>query len=654
MAASNMDSTKPDFIEEEIDLSAYWDVIRGRIWHILGLASIVTLLAVILVSAMPPIYKSTAVLLLEPEQAKTASMEDLFNVGKRDEAYFNTQKAVISSAPVLGKVIEALNLDQDTELLPFLEVKQGFFDFLKSDDQDEMSADQVHQILLNNFRENMTVQNVKKTNLIEISFESTSATKAADIVNALSTAYIQDSIDVRKDLTQQATAWMRERMASIKKQLSLSESKLQRFIEQEKLVSLDDSVDSLVSQELAEQTKQVMAAQIKLAELSLRYGAKHPKIIAVKNELRQAKHAMQRGKENVRELGRKSVKLKELQHEVKSTRELYETFLNRVKTTDESSTLKAAVARVIDSAIVPLEPVKPKKKMIVLLTFFATIMLGILLVFLLHALDSTIRTADQVEEKLGVVLLGLLPFIQFKSKNLSREDMLAEMTDGSHHMFTESIRTIRTGIMLSSIDNPHKVILVTSSVPGEGKSTVAANLAIVMGKMEKVLLIDADLRRPTVAKNFSDITKDNGLSELVSGSVSLEDCISTSSTFNIDIMHAGIIPPNPLELLASKKFKEILTTLESKYDRIIIDSAPVQIVSDSLVMSKYAKGVVFVVKADATSDKVIKHAIKKLKQVDAPLIGVILNQFDTHKAHRHNPYGYGSYYDQYGYTEEKN
>ena len=163
-----------------------------------------------------------------------------------------------------------------TELLPFLEEDTGFLAFLTGASQDEMSDDDIKQILLQNFRERVSIQNVKKTNLIEISYESVSAKKAADIANAISKAYIQDSLDVRVDMTRQATAWMRERMVSLKTQLALSEMKLQQFIEQEKLVQLNDGVDSLVSQELAEQTKRVMEAQSKLSELSLRYGNKHP------------------------------------------------------------------------------------------------------------------------------------------------------------------------------------------------------------------------------------------------------------------------------------------------------------------------------------------------------------------------------------------
>lgn len=639
--------------EDEVKLSAYWDMIRHKIWHILGLAIITTLLAAVLVSTMPPIYKSTVVLLLEPEQAKTVSLAALFNVGKRSIAYFNTQRTIISSSQVLGKVISKLNLDKDTELLPVPSKPSVFSDFLKLDKAVEISAEKKHQLLLAAFRKHIDIVSVRQTNLIEISYESASAKQAAKVANALANAYIQDSVDVRAALSVQTTSWMRERMVSLKKQLSLSEGYLQDFIEKEKLVNLGEGVDTLIGQELAEQSKYILIAKAKIAELSVRYGNKHPKIIAAKRELSQAENAMERGKEKNRALDRKSSQLKELQHEVESTRQLYDAFLNRVKETDESSTLKTAAARIIDLAAAPLYPIKPNKKKIIMAAFFVTVMLGIALVLLLNMLDSTIRSVEQIESKLGLVLLGLLPLLKFKTKGLSRADILKQMIEGEHHLFTESARTIRTAVMLSAIDNPHKVLLVTSSVPGEGKSTVAANLAFVMGKMEKVLLIDADLRRPTVAKSFGMKTKECGLSELVAGTAGLDDCIEKDSGFGIDVMHAGVTPPNPLELIASKRFKEILNFLERKYDRIIIDSAPVQVVSDSLVMSKYARGVIYVVKADSTSEHVVKTCIKRLNQVDAPIIGVVLNQFDTTRASKNTHYGYGNYYDQYGYTQQQ-
>jgi len=204
--------------------------------------------------------------------------------------------------------------------------------------------------------------------------------------------------------------------------------------------------------------------------------------------------------------------------------------------------------------------------------------------------------------------------------------------------------------MLSAVDNPHKVIMVTSSTPGEGKSTVAANLAITMGKVERVLLMDGDLRRPTVAKHFGMTEKEKGLAELISGAAGFKECLERNEEYNIDVLHAGTIPPNPLELLASNRFKAVLKSLENHYDRIIIDSTPIQAVSDSLMVSKHARGVVYVVKADATSDRMIKNCLKRLREVDAPIIGVVLNQVDIKKSARHGYEDYEGYYDHYGYS----
>jgi len=642
--------------ENPINLAHYWYLIRGRIWHILGLAMVITVLVGVLVNAMSPVYKATAVLLLEPEQAKAVSMEDLFNVNTGGTTYFNTQREIMRSRRMLEQVVDKLNLHQSPEF-GVLEKNQkdswaqSLFKF-DSDEKREVSVVEQQQAMLGLIKGKLEVNLIKRTKLIEISFESHSAQMAADVANTLVEVYIRDSLESRIEMTRQATGWMRERTTSLKQQLSQAENKLQTFIEQEGLVVMDsaEGVESLSAKELTELTSHSLSVRAKVAELSQRYGSKHPKLIAAKSELAQAKQAMRRGKSEFRILGRKGVKLKELKHEVESIRQLYETFVNRVKETDESSTLKTATARMIDSAIAPLAPIKPKKRLIVIAAFILTLAAGIGLVFLLDMLNTTIRSVEQVESRLGIALLGLLPLLAFKTEGKERASRLREMVSGDNHQFTESIRTIRTGIMLSAIDNPHKVILVTSSTPGEGKSTVAANLAIAMGKMEKVLLIDADMRRPTVAKYFNMAAKVSGLSELVAGTVELKDCLEKNQEFGIHVMHAGMIPPNPQELLASNRFKVVLSALEKHYDRIIIDSTPIQAVSDSLVLCQYANGVVYVVKADSTSDHIIKTCLKRLRQVDAPIIGVVLNQLDTKKGSRYGYDGYGGYYDEYGYS----
>ncbi|MDA1302179.1 MAG: CpsD/CapB family tyrosine-protein kinase, partial [Proteobacteria bacterium] len=219
-----------------------------------------------------------------------------------------------------------------------------------------------------------------------------------------------------------------------------------------------------------------------------------------------------------------------------------------------------------------------------------------------------------------------------------------------HHTFAEAIRSLRTSVVLSGLDKPHKVIVVTSSVPNEGKTTVSSNLALALGQMEKVLLIDADMRRPSLATEY-DLPKGTvGLAELVAGTNEMADCIHRRDKEGIDLLSAGAVPPNPLDLLSSGRFAEVLKTLRDRYDRIIIDSAPTQAVSDSLVLSTKADALIYVVKSDSTPANVAKNGIERLMRVNAPVIGAVLNQFDAEAASKYGYYGGGRYgYGNYGY-----
>jgi len=623
----------------------YTQLVKNRIWHILTLGVVVSILAVIVVESMTPVYKSSTVLLLEPEQAQTISLADLFYVDTRGSAYVNTQIEIISSRRLLEKLVDELQMQQP----PTVEDASWIRSLFKLQKAEKVSDEEAKEALIDSIRENLKITEIPQSQLIELSVESNTPKMAAAIANTLSRIYIQDTLDSRMEMARQASSWMRERANSLKEKLTIAENNLQAFIEAEGLVNMGEGVTSLTSQQLTEQSNRAITARAKVVELSQRYGPKHPILIAAKKELAEAERAMQSGKSTIRSLGRTDVKLKELQHEVDSTRELYNTYVSRVKETEESSTLRTATARMIDEAVEPRYPIKPKKKMIVIAVFFLTLAAGVLLVFLQEMLDSTIRTVEQVGSKLGLPLLGMLPLVKFKKKVVSREEALREELGGGNEQFNESIRTIRTGIMLSAIDKPHKVIVVTSSVPGEGKSTVATNLAVAMGKMkmEKVLLIDADMRRPTIRKHIGKQLKPMGLSELVAGTAEFKEAITRDSEFGIDVMHAGAIPPNPQELISSKRFATVIDALKNHYDRVIIDSTPIHAVSDALILSQHASGMVYVVKADSTSEYLIKGCLKRLREINASIIGVVLNQVDVSKS---SGYEYSGYYNHYGYA----
>lgn len=238
----------------------------------------------------------------------------------------------------------------------------------------------------------------------------------------------------------------------------------------------------------------------------------------------------------------------------------------------------------------------------------------------------------------------MVPLVKMKRKKAFAGHLFFDATE---HGFSEAVRTVRTGISLSSLDNPYKVIMVTSSVCGEGKSTTSVSLACAFGQMEKVLLIDADMRRPSIAKELEIVRDHLGLSELVAGDVAVEECIIHRPDENIDILIAGLIPPNPLELLSSRKFNATLKALRERYDRIIIDCAPILPVSDARVLSTMADSLVYVVKADATSLNQVKSGLDHLDHVNAPITGIVLNQLDVRKAEKYSDYGYGTYYESY-------
>jgi succinoglycan biosynthesis transport protein ExoP len=250
-----------------------------------------------------------------------------------------------------------------------------------------------------------------------------------------------------------------------------------------------------------------------------------------------------------------------------------------------------------------------------------------------------------------VPMLGALPLISGLKKST---EPLTLLLDHEQSSFAESIRTIRTGLVLSGLDKPQKVTVITSSVPGEGKSTLSLNLAAAMGQMEKTLLIDADMRRPTLAKICELAPNTPGLSNFMAGTAPLSECVHRFEAAGVDVLPAGVIPPNPLDLISSSRFVETLDALKAKYDRILIDSAPTQAVSDAFVLASYADALIYVIKADATPYTLAKHGIQRLQNSNAPVTGVVLNQFDVSKASKYGGdyHHFGGYYDYYGYSSD--
>jgi len=641
--------------EDALDLRHYWHVVSRYKWGILGLALAVTIATVFIVSAMRPVYVASATLMIEQKQGKTlTSLEDVYGSDIAGKEYLQTQFEILKSRELAARVVRELNIAAHPDYLPQLEANKSWWQqidwtqYLPVGHQQNPlpTEEEVFTKLVDGFMTHLTIEPVRQTQLVKINFESYDRKLTAAVANAMASAYINSQMEARVALTQQAADWLSSRLGVLKTNLETSERKLQAYRETNSLVDTgaNDSVLGLSSGQLLQINQRVVEAQFKVSEISKRYGPKHPATIQAELDLSEATKSLDRAKSDALVLSKQEFRFQELQREVQTNRNLYDTFFARIKQANDSLELDTANARVIDTAVVPSIPAKPRKTLIIILAFVLSLMFSAVLAFLLDYLDSTFKSAEDVEDKLGVSMLGMVPLIAKKKKeNTSPIYFL----DSNQSGYAEAMRTVRTSVVLSGIDKPLKKVMLTSSVPSEGKSTSSINLAVALAQMEKVLLIDADMRKPTIAKVLSLPPNSPGLSNVVAGTSSLEDCILHMEDANIDVLTAGLVPPNPLELLSSKKFADLLESLSKVYDRIIIDTPPTLLVSDSLVMSKVVDAVLYVIRSDTTAHHTARSGINRLLAAKAPVIGVILNKVNMKKAARY----YGTYSGYYAYGD---
>lgn len=419
----------------------------------------------------------------------------------------------------------------------------------------------------------------------------------------------------------------------------------------------------------------------KIIELSLTYGPKHPKMIAANAELnkvldninnkitrliasigsdyrtakkqtKQAVKALAAAKVKYQKLTRIDSTRRELKQDVETNDNLYQAFFNRLKETAELQGFETSVGRIVDPAAEPYIPSKPRKKLIVVVAFMLSVMVGVVATLLLEAFNSTIRSVGDIETRLHQNLLGIVPLVGSNLETKKQQLQFAEQVshyhffNGDDHAFAEAVRTLRTSLQLLNLDKKIQVVSITSTVPSEGKTLVTANLAFAVGQLQKTIIIDTDLRKPKVAKNFK--IKGPGLADFIAGNNTLEQCISTDKQSNIDVLPAGSPPPNPQELLASNQFKQLIHDLKQRYDKIIIDTPPILAVSDAMIVAKQSDTLLFVIKAASTKESQIKASLKRLQQANLNIGGVILNQVDLQKAIDYEEFS--GYYDQYGYN----
>ena len=721
--------------------------------HFLAIALMTLLvgaIAAFVAYSLTPIYRATTTLYMEPAKPKVVSIEEVYSGISGSREQLQTQAEILKSRELAAKLVKRLKLATNPAIdprqaPPALKVSIPWQDWIPAEwlpwipagwlpeaTATPLSEDALTNAAIGAVMSNLDVQPVRNSILIKVSFESTDRNLAAKLANTMAEVYIENDLDARLQMTQQAASWLTDRVKGLKENVEASERALQQFRDREKILDakgialgassqLNTLTTTLVAAqqkvaELENAYRQVQAvlkgesrtsleslpavirsgnvtrikdleaeAERKLAELGKRYGAEHPRMIAAESDLRSAREntkntvdsvvtnitreyevakaneqtmqaSLEKSKTEIRDIGRKEFQLATLERDTQTNRQLYEMFVNRFKETKITGDLQSTIARVIDHAIVPGSPVKPQKSRIITMWLVIGLVLGVALALLLERLDNAVRSTEDVAIKLQVPLLGILQWVRTKHSKFGLQRAFFDKIDPA---FSESVRTLRTGLLMSALDTPHKVVLVTSAVPEEGKTSVAMNLAFALAQVKRTCLVDADMRRPSVYKVLGGEANMPGLSNLVAGTEPGAKCIHQHES-GLFYLPSGPIPPNPSELLSSKRFADVLAKLGESFDVVLIDSAPVQLVSDALILSGLANALIFVVRADTTPYQVAKGALELLKKGKAQLLGVVLNRLDVDKAERHYGYGryfsYGGkykYYKRYGYYGAK-
>ncbi len=604
-------------------------------------------------------------------------------------AYSASDKVVYDKNHKYSELIKTPYFTLNIKKIHKLENKEYMFKFF--------SDQQLYEF----YQKNISVSQVsKKATILKISFQDTSALRAKDILDAVHTAYMQQEVDHKTKEANLTLDFIDKQLDSINSRLKKSESKLENFKEINKVVELGGQVEKTTEQlskyeakleeikteidilsnlqqyiktnkdlngltigsvNFADPALGSLVAKLqeqvaKRSTLLVDYTRLHPDVqktsqnisslkrsikTALRNNLRQLtqrkysiKNIVSKFNRSIAKLPKQERKLSRLTRYYKIDESIYSFLL---KKRAETAILKSSTisnSRLLDSAVENQIPIKPKRALIVLVGIILGIICGLALTFLREFFDNTIKNSDDVEKLSDIPIYGIIPF----SKNKKSKKLL-----------DEAFRSVRTNLQFLPKHENSDLIAITSSVSGEGKTTISANLARIIAQTnKKVVVVDLDLRKASLHKQFS-LPNNIGISNYLTGQNTLEEVIHYDKESNVSVITTGTLPPNPSELILTDKMKEFISILKERYDYVIFDTPPVGLVTDAMILMNYSDISFVVARASYTRKEFVKNLDRLSKEHHQNTFGMILNGVEIGEKYG---YGYGSNYG-YGYGNDK-
>jgi capsular exopolysaccharide synthesis family protein len=685
--------------DDEIDLGQVLQTLwRGK-W-VIALCAVLFLLlgAYNVFFRAVPVYTATAALALESREEQIVDIESVVTGLGGDQATVNTEIEVLRSRGLITDLVEDMGLVEDPEFNPEIRDKSGLSignavkwvkgTILRMDTTEEPKEPQaIFDKVVENVMGTISVSNPRQTFVFQISVVTEDPRKSARMANRLAELYIADQINVKFERTEQATIWLTDRVSDLRVDLETAETRLKAFsagtdlISAEGLYALNRQIKELRDRRAA-LIDEVAKAELRATTLTANQDASVDQRAAAADDIQlnglagraadgnedaleafdtryallQMRSAQELSRmqnqvavldasitdlaQRIERQSTELVNLQQYQREAEANRLIYEHFLSRLKETSVQQGIQQADARILSRAVVPQSPSAPRKGRGMALAMILGAIIGAAIVLGREAAQNTYRLAENIERATGLPVIGQIPTIPARR----RKNVLKYLSEKPNSGAAEAIRNLRTSVLLADLDNPPQIIMSTSSVPGEGKTTqslaMTQNLA---GLGKKVLLIEGDIRKRIFGEYF-EIETDKGLLAVLSGETTLGEAVRYNETLQADLLIGEASKINAADVFSSERFNAFLREVREKYDYVIIDTPPVLAVPDARVIGQSVDAIMYAIKWDDTTKRQVADGLRSFQNVNVKVTGLVLTQINRRGMKQ---YGYGDSYGSY-------
>ena len=491
----------------------------------------------------------------------------------------------------------------------------------------------------------------KLTGILGLNYQGTDKTHITQVLNAILMSYSQQNIERRSAETAQTLKFLDEQLPELKQQLDVAEREFNKFRQQYNTVDVTKESELYLTQSVTLETQKAELEQ-KVAEAGAKYTAEHPVMQQMNAQLGAINKKIAELNGTLKELPDLQRRYLQLYREVEVKQQLYTALLNSYQQLRIAKAGEIGNVRIVDTAVEPIEPIKPKKLLILILSVFLGGFLGTLLALLRNMMRSGIKDSTQIENELDLPVYATVPRSPVQESRINilkkKKNIPILAVKNSDDIAIESLRSMRTAIHFALSSARNNLITISGPAPEVGKSFISTNLATILAQSDKrVLIIDADLRRGYLHKYFNLDTQP-GLTELLNGQQSLDTVIRPTEVPGLSVISRGKSPANPSELLSSNQFKNLLEQMSEKFDHVIIDTPPVLAVTDGIIISQYTGVNLVIARYAKTQMKELELTLNRFEQAGVKVNGFILNDIQRSSA----GYGYGYNY-AYAYKANK-